>query len=143
MAGEERVGSRLGRALGAVFGFGGREAGKASASVTPGQDGAVLDGSPEEAQPKGEEGKLLNQALTESGLGILFKVDMTGRTTQANEGMELAVGLPCATLMGTEAFSYFGDPNRAKTSSGDRSKRGAPRATARWSCATRRASRPR
>ena len=114
MAGEERVGSRLGRALGAVFGFGGREAGKASASVTPGQDGAVLDGSPEEAQPKGEEGKLLNQALTESGLGILFKVDMTGRITQANEGMELAAGLPRATLMGTEAFSYFGDPNRVK-----------------------------
>ena len=108
----------LGRALSAVFGFGGGRAqgnGTATASVSKRQETAVVDGSPSGAQPKGEEAKLLNQALTESGLGILIKVDGAGRVTQANEGMELAAGLSREQIMGTEVFAYFGKPDRAKS----------------------------
>ena len=119
MAGEERKGSRLGRALSVVFGFGGGRQGssKASTSVVPVSDTSAVDGVSCGAVTSNEEEiNLLNQAIAESGLGILVKVDAAGRILQANEGMELATGLARETLIGTVAFPYFGNPDRAKGS---------------------------
>ena len=47
-------------------------------------------------------------------MGVVVKVDASGRVVQANEGMELATGLPRDALVGLDAF-YFGNPARARS----------------------------
>ena len=119
MAGEERRGSKLGRAFRAVFGRGGPEGDGASparaAALAAATSAAAEQEREERSAGSPEEAALLNQALAESGIGILMRVDAGGRILQANEGMELAAGLSREALVGTEAFSYFARPERARS----------------------------
>ena len=122
MAEQRRRGSRLGRALSAVFGFGGEGPGtKASASVVSGQAApAVTDGArngaqgSEEAQPKGEETQRLNQSLVGYGLDVVVRVNERGEIVQTNDDMEQATGKNGRNLKGTDVFAWFNDPVRIR-----------------------------
>lgn len=52
--------------------------------------------------------------LLETGLNVLAKVDGSGTIDEANEGMEVVTGVPRDELLGTDAFSYFIEPTKAK-----------------------------
>ena len=52
--------------------------------------------------------------LLETGLNVLAKVNGNGTIDEANEGMEIVTGVPRDDLLGTDAFSYFIEPDRVK-----------------------------
>lgn len=52
--------------------------------------------------------------LLETGLNVLAKVDASGTIDEVNEGMEVVTGVPRDNLLGTDAFSYFVEPDLVK-----------------------------
>lgn len=52
--------------------------------------------------------------LLETGLNMLAKVNDSGAIEEANEGMEVVTGVPRDDLLGTDAFSYFTDPDQTR-----------------------------
>jgi PAS domain S-box-containing protein len=54
--------------------------------------------------------------LLQTGLNVLARVNGNGAIDEVNEGMEIVTGVPREELLGTDAFSYFVGPDRAKGS---------------------------
>ena len=52
--------------------------------------------------------------LLETGLNVLAKVNVSGTINEVNEGMEVVTGVPRDDLLGTDAFSYFIEPDVVK-----------------------------
>ena len=52
--------------------------------------------------------------LLETGLNVLAKVNISGTIDEVNEGMEVVTGVPRDGLLGTDAFSYFIEPDLVK-----------------------------
>ena len=52
--------------------------------------------------------------LLQTGLNALAKVNSSGTIDEVNEGMEIVTSVQWDDLLGTDAFSYFTEPDRAK-----------------------------
>ena len=52
--------------------------------------------------------------LLQTGLNVLVKVNRSGKVDETNEGMEIVTGVPAEDLLGTDAFSYFTEPDQAR-----------------------------
>lgn len=84
----------------------GRQAAVATQTISPALYGTgVVD------EVSGQIGQV---NLLETGLNVLAKVDGNGNIGEVNEGMEVVTGVPRDDLLGTDAFSYFTEPERAK-----------------------------
>ena len=59
-------------------------------------------------------GRIGQVNLLETGLNVLAKVSVSGTIDEVNEGMEVVTGVPRDDLLGTDAFSYFVEPDRVK-----------------------------
>ena len=60
-------------------------------------------------------GRIGQVDLLETGLNVLAKVNASGTIDEANEGMEIVTGVPREELLGTDAFSYFTEPEQARS----------------------------
>lgn len=52
--------------------------------------------------------------LLQTGLNVLTKVNGSGAIDEVNEGMEIVTGVAREELLGTDAFSYFTEPDQAR-----------------------------
>lgn len=59
-------------------------------------------------------GQIGQVELLQTGLNALVKVNSSGTIDEVNEGMEIVTGVQRDDLLGTDAFSYFTEPDRAK-----------------------------
>ena len=85
----------------------GRQAAVATQTISPALYGTgVVD------EVSGEIGQV---NLLETGLNVLAKVNRSGTIDEVNEGMEVVTGVPRDDLLGTDAFSYFTEPDRTKS----------------------------
>ena len=84
----------------------GRQAAVATQTISPALYGTgVVD------EVSGQIGQV---NLLETGLNVLAKVTKSGTINEVNEGMEVVTGVPRDDLLGTDAFSYFTEPDRTK-----------------------------
>ena len=68
----------------------------------------------EQAQQEARDAQRLSQTLMETGMNALVKVDREGNITEVNEGMEVATGMRGSNLVGTSAFSFFGNSGQTR-----------------------------
>ncbi len=60
-------------------------------------------------------GRIGQVDLLETGLNVLAGVSASGTIDEANEGMEIVTGVPREKLLGTDAFSYFTEPELVRS----------------------------
>lgn len=95
----------------------GLNAARERARVAAGQAQDQLERAQREAKQARQEAEdlqRLNRQLIDTGMSALVKVDREGNVTEVNEGMEVATGLHSSRLVGTSAFSFFGDQKKAR-----------------------------
>ena len=83
-----------------------RRAAEATQTISPALYGmGVVDGA---------SGRIGQVDLLQTGLNVLTKVNGSGNIDEVNEGMEIVTGVPRDELLGTDAFSYFTEPDRVR-----------------------------
>lgn len=86
---------------------GARQAAEATQTISPALYGTgVVDGV---------SGQINEVDLLQTGLNVLVKVNGSGAIDEVNEGMEIVTGVPWDQLQGTDAFSYFTEPDQVKS----------------------------
>lgn len=84
------------------------------ARAAAGQAQQQVEQAQRETQQARQEAEQLQSQMLNTSMNVLVKVDSEGKVLQANEGMEIATGLPGSSLVGQEAFSFFGDSEKAQ-----------------------------